>query len=191
MAQRKLSRTFHNVDMWETADEAQRFIRDRCDVDQVTGCWNWNKATCPRGYPKAIKTWAGQRVNFYAHRLSYEAFNQNRLQGLEADHLCYNPRCVNPGHLEAVTQHENVLRAATRRRTLNVASVRCRKGHEVAVGKQQACVVCIEQRAARVAARMEKQKRRRSHAERKQSVNEWRARMRDLGILKSNERMAE
>jgi hypothetical protein len=30
--------------------------------------------------------------------------------GLVIDHLCRNPRCVNPGHMEPVSQAENVRR---------------------------------------------------------------------------------
>ena len=29
---------------------------------------------------------------------------------MQLDHLCRNTRCVNPEHLEAVTQRENILR---------------------------------------------------------------------------------
>lgn len=31
-------------------------------------------------------------------------------EGYTIDHLCYNPRCINPGHLEAVTMKENIRR---------------------------------------------------------------------------------
>jgi hypothetical protein len=43
-------------------------------------------------------------------------------QGLEVDHLCYNPSCINPNHLELVTGQEN-----HRRRVLR--KTHCSKGH--------------------------------------------------------------
>lgn len=33
-------------------------------------------------------------------------------EGLVIDHLCRRPRCINPAHLEAVTNEENVRRGA-------------------------------------------------------------------------------
>ena len=51
------------------------------------------------------------------HRLVYEAFSGPIPDGLQIDHLCGNPWCVRPDHLEAVTKKENLLRATARRRT--------------------------------------------------------------------------
>lgn len=45
-----------------------------------------------------------------AHRIMYEHFSGPVPEGLELDHLCRNPSCVNPDHLEAVTHQENVRR---------------------------------------------------------------------------------
>jgi hypothetical protein len=64
-----------------------------------------------------------------AHRFAYETFRGAIPAGLVIDHLCRQPRCVNPGHLQPVTRGENVLRgegptAALARR------LRCRNGHE-------------------------------------------------------------
>ncbi len=46
----------------------------------------------------------------YVHRIVYEAVNGPVPDGLELDHLCRTPACINPAHLEAVTHRENVLR---------------------------------------------------------------------------------
>lgn len=50
-------------------------------------------------------------------------------QGLVTDHLCRNPRCVNPKHLEAVTQKENLLRGLAMG-ALNKVKTHCKRGHE-------------------------------------------------------------
>lgn len=52
-----------------------------------------------------------------AHRASYMLHRGPIPQGLTIDHLCRNTLCINPNHLEAVTDAENKRRAALRRRT--------------------------------------------------------------------------
>jgi hypothetical protein len=64
------------------------------------------------------------RVQYRAHRVTYEHFVGPIPEGLVLDHLCHSTStdcpggrdcphsaCVNPDHLEAVTQGENVRRA--------------------------------------------------------------------------------
>jgi hypothetical protein len=48
--------------------------------------------------------------------------------GLELDHLCRNPGCVNPDHLEPVTHKENMLRGFNPSAT-NARKTHCHKGH--------------------------------------------------------------
>ena len=49
----------------------------------------------------------------WAHRVSYELFRGPIPDGLQIDHLCRIRHCVNPDHLEAVTQRENILRGTS------------------------------------------------------------------------------
>lgn len=87
-------------------------------------CWEWKGLRNDAGYGQARKRWLGRM----AHRVSYELFVGPIPDGLEMDHLCVNPPCVNPGHLEAVTQRENYLRSSAI--TLqNAARTHCRRGH--------------------------------------------------------------
>lgn len=46
----------------------------------------------------------------YTHRLSYELAVGPIPDGMEIDHLCRNPACLRPDHLEAVTHQENIQR---------------------------------------------------------------------------------
>ena len=45
-----------------------------------------------------------------AHRFAYETFVGPIPEGLTIDHLCRIRHCVNPEHLEAVTDRVNILR---------------------------------------------------------------------------------
>jgi hypothetical protein len=49
-----------------------------------------------------------------AHRASFEAFVGPIPEGMEIDHLCYVPSCVNPEHLEPATRAENNRRKWTK-----------------------------------------------------------------------------
>lgn len=74
-------------------------------VEPNTGCWLWVGATV-YGYG-CVKQ--GDKV-LRAHRVSYERHRGPIPAGLVIDHLCRQRCCVNPDHLEAVPQRDNVLR---------------------------------------------------------------------------------
>jgi hypothetical protein len=98
---------------------------EKVNTDENTGCWNWIGAKTSGGYGNfAIK-----KVNFVAHRVSYELVNGEIPEGLHLDHLCRNRACVNPEHLEPVTQRVNLLRGETIP-ALHSAKTHCPSGHE-------------------------------------------------------------
>lgn len=72
----------------------------------------------------------GKYRTMLAHRVSYRAFKGEIPEGLVLDHLCSNPSCINPEHLEAVTQRENVLRGKSSPITVNANKSRCIRGHD-------------------------------------------------------------
>lgn len=96
-------------------------------VRKTDTCWLWTASTMGGGY--------GQfRVpgrSAYAHRFSYELAYGDIPLGLVIDHTCSVPCCVNPAHLQAVTQGENTLRTWRRGRTHNQNTGKdvCVRGH--------------------------------------------------------------
>lgn len=83
------------------------FIK-RIRVDAATGCWVWVGALRQDGYGLYYLT--STRRSVRAHRWAYEFLVAPIPDGLHLDHLCRNPPCVNPTHLEAVTPRVNNLR---------------------------------------------------------------------------------
>ena len=77
-------------------------------VDLQTGCWNWTGHMTPKGYT-AVVFYMGRRVSAYVR--SYLRSGATIPDGCELDHLCRNPKCVNPSHLEPVIHAVNMRRS--------------------------------------------------------------------------------
>lgn len=119
-----------------------------------TGCWLWT-GSAPNGYGQFGFNGKISR----AHRVSYTLFKGSIPEGLVLDHLCRQPSCVNPDHLEAVTIRENTLRglfpqvASALRKKEAVNRTHCKRGHEftaenIYINKRGArrCRVCTLKR---------------------------------------------
>lgn len=79
--------------------------------DAHNDCWIW-KGACDKksGYGK-FKIGARHTPVVQAHRFSYVFFNGPIPERHEVHHNCENPPCVNPTHLEALTNAEHRLRS--------------------------------------------------------------------------------
>jgi hypothetical protein len=78
------------------------------------GCWEWRGAKDKRGYGRiGTGTWKNVKT-LLPHRLLYTYYYGSVPRRLVLDHLCCNPACVRPSHLEPVTQQENMRRAWVR-----------------------------------------------------------------------------
>ncbi len=77
-------------------------------IAMASGCWLWTGVRTTEGYGQV---WRDGRMRM-AHREVYELLRGPIDHGLVLDHLCRTPACVNPDHVEPVTQAENVQRGA-------------------------------------------------------------------------------
>ena len=75
----------------------------------LSGCWEWTAYRNADGY--GIFSVGSRPV--LAHRFSYEKFVGQIPEGKQLDHKCRNRSCVNPYHLEVVTNKENARRGET------------------------------------------------------------------------------
>jgi hypothetical protein len=90
-------------------------------VEDANGCWIWVKSVNKKGYGQLKR---GSATS-HAHRWYYEQAKGPIPAGLVIDHLCRVRACVNPDHLEPVTNQENIARGALRKlTTAQVRSIR-------------------------------------------------------------------
>jgi hypothetical protein len=74
------------------------------NVNKEDNCWEWQGYLMESGYGNV--TIASRTL--LAHRVSYVLTHGSIPPHLVIDHICHNRTCVNPSHLRAVTQKQNV-----------------------------------------------------------------------------------
>jgi hypothetical protein len=118
---------------------------------EASECWEWLAARTGTGYGNFYAgTVEGRKVNRPAHRVAYELALGPIPEGLVLDHLCRNRACVNPAHLEPVTNAENLRRGARGRLVTH-----CPQGHELSGDNlrprndgRRGCAACLRERNA-------------------------------------------
>ncbi|HEX8837705.1 MAG TPA: HNH endonuclease signature motif containing protein [Candidatus Acidoferrum sp.] len=108
-------------------------------IDPLTGCHIWLGGVSTGGYAK-IKVFGRTRK---AATVAYELTKGPVPTGLVIDHKCHHPNCINPDHLEAVTQSENLRR---RRAFSRYKGNTCKRGHSLPPleerNKNGSCPIC-------------------------------------------------
>jgi hypothetical protein len=109
--------------------------------EEPEACWEWTGSKQEHGYGRFKVPERGVQM---AHRVSHALFKGPLRAGdFTVDHLCRNPSCVNPAHLEEVSHAENM-----RRRRLDVLGEPCpRGGHPyVPRGEHRTCKQCYNEK---------------------------------------------
>ncbi|WP_082032416.1 HNH endonuclease [Nocardia vulneris] len=97
-------------------------------------CRIWLR-TINKGYPQYNYRVGKTYVTLYIHRLVLEAKLGRPLGSMRAHHICGNSACVNPDHLQSVTDRDNIAEMLQRRtyldriRELEAALVELEPGH--------------------------------------------------------------
>lgn len=106
-------------------------------------CWLWLGRRNSNSYGEIIIE--GKRTP--VHRVVYSALVGPIPDGFQLDHLCRVRHCVRPEHLEAVTQHENILRGMGWS-AINARKTHCPAGHPYSganlrlSGRKRFCRAC-------------------------------------------------
>lgn len=123
-------------------------------VDKTDSCWVWTAAKNKKDYG----IFHLRRRTILAHRLSYVISKGDVDEYLKIDHLCRKHYCVNPDHLEPVTQKENVDRGdlSNIAGAHQTAKTKCPRSHyleypnlvksQLVIGKRQ-CLACDRARS--------------------------------------------
>ena len=126
---------------------AVRFWSKVAQTGNVCECWDWT-ASLTFGYGKFFCNGKME----WSHRVAFELTRGEIPEGLQLDHLCHNRACVNPWHLEPVTQDVNKRRGADE-------ITNCLRGHEYTAentrrnrradgGFNRQCIACVNARNA-------------------------------------------
>jgi len=113
------------------------------NIDITDDCWLWQGRHNPKGYGIVKSKAAGTTI---VHRVVWLALVGSIPEGLQLDHLCRVKHCVNPDHLDPVTNAENMRRSVGYRALKRF----CVNGHDIGkVGRNsnRACTQCGRDRS--------------------------------------------
>ncbi len=95
----------------------------------LEACWEWTGTRQQvTGHGRIAKSMAGITFQWPVHRLTFAWWYDFDPGESVIDHLCGNPPCINPLHLQATTHQINTLRGESPP-ARNAQKTHCSKGH--------------------------------------------------------------
>lgn len=108
--------------------ELRAFFEARVERIPFDTCWHWMGVRSKRGDYGIVDIYGQPRMQYRAHRIAWELYRGPLPTTHTIDHLCKVHSCVNPAHLEVVTQKTNVLRGEGPTAE-NARKIACLRGH--------------------------------------------------------------
>ena len=117
------------------------------------GCWRFTGTRTAYGHGR-INLGRSHEGTEHVHRVAYRAMVGPIEGDAVVDHLCREPACVNPVHLEVVSRDENFKRGASANAKRH-AALTCKRGHSYTEsntrwlddGRRRSCKDCERARA--------------------------------------------
>lgn len=184
----------------------QRSLEERFleRVRKTDTCWLWEGSTTKDGYGRFFAGKNAPQVHVAAHRWAYEHWVGPIPDGYVIDHkkeVCGHRNCVNPAHLEPVTNEENIARGWRDKREKRET---CARGHRLTKDNLTSDGHCLECRRQYVreyqakkrndpeykAKRAELERNRRQTPEQRAKQAEYRRERREIDNQRRRERYA-
>ena len=134
---------------WNRRDCVIQAIKERYIPEPISGCWIWLGIPDKDGYGR----FRIRKSQMPAHRVVYEFMKSPIPVGLTLDHKCRNKICVNPNHLEPVTNKINILRGVGAA-AINSRKTQCLNKHRLSSDNlvksylnkgQRVCAICFKE----------------------------------------------
>lgn len=121
-----LKRNGTKVETKITYELINRFMKY---VKETNNCWKWIGTNNWKGYGRFSICKNNITAIGHSHRFSYMIFKGKIPKGMTVHHKCENKSCVNPEHLELMTEKENRELSGCWS-AKNARKTHCKNGHE-------------------------------------------------------------